>query len=370
MSAAPDFDPIRAGFLARLATKLNDARVPGGDLATWLAPLPTAALAAATYLTPEATRIALFRAVGMARSRDLPGLDQNLFEGSPVNVPTSALAGGALNAWAAVWLARDLLRPASPWTQSAWSAAQSARRGAGPTRSFGASARSSPRFTPRPSRCSLAISRTRSRDGLDTVLPWPASRSRKSVPLEVDFAEIAHALAHLNRFSGNAMTPVSVGLHTLLGLDLCASATERVYWLLHDCHEARLGEVTTPMKAATAAIAAELYGADLAARIEDVRRTLERRHDQAIYRAAGLPLPDALVTYAIKAVDLRALATERRDFCRRGPSPRDWAIDAMTPPVQPSPKVWRWLSPAEVSDRLIEAFRTHLPALQRGRRAS
>lgn len=109
MSAAPDLDPIRSAFLARIADKLGRARVPGGDLAAWLAPLPTAALAAATYLAPEAARIALFRAVGMARSRGLPGLDQNLFEGSPVNVPASALAGGALNAWAAVCLARDLL---------------------------------------------------------------------------------------------------------------------------------------------------------------------------------------------------------------------------------------------------------------------
>lgn len=109
MSAAPDLDPIRAGFLARLSAKLDGARVPGGDLATWLAPLPTAVLAAATYLAPEVTRAALFQAVGMARSRGAPGLDQNLFEGSPVNVPATPLAAGALNAWAAVCLARDLL---------------------------------------------------------------------------------------------------------------------------------------------------------------------------------------------------------------------------------------------------------------------
>ena len=41
----------------------------------------------------------------------------------------------------------------------------------------------------------------------------------------------------------------------------------------------------------------------------------------------------------------------------------------MTPPIVPGPKVWRCLPPAEVTDRLIAAFRTHLPALQRGRRA-
>ena len=192
--------------------------------------------------------------------------------------------------------------------------------------------------------------------------------------LQVDFAEIAHALSHLNRSSGNAMTPVSVGLHTLIGLDLCATASLRAHWLLHDAHEARTGDVTSPMKEATRWIAIDMFGSDrgpdIADRIDEVRREIERRHDAAIYAAAGLARPDALTAQAIKHVDLRALATERRDFYRRGPAPRAWAIDTITPPITPGPKVWRWHSPAEVADRLIEAFRTHLPALQRGRRAS
>jgi len=109
VTTSADLDPIRAGFLARLADKLDGARVPGGDVAAWLAPLPTAALAAATFLAPEAARAALFQAVGTARSHSVSSLDQNLYEGSPLNVPTSPLAGGALSAWAAVCLARDLL---------------------------------------------------------------------------------------------------------------------------------------------------------------------------------------------------------------------------------------------------------------------
>ena len=204
-------------------------------------------------------------------------------------------------------------------------------------------------------------------NGLPVELATPSA-------LQVDFAEIAHALSHLNRSSGNSMTPVSVGLHTLIGLDLCPTAAVRAHWLLHDCHEARLGDVTTPMKEATRWIACDLLGGDrgasLADMIDDVRRELENRHDAAIYAAAGLARPDPLIAQAVKRVDLRALATERRDFYRRGPSPRAWAIDGQAPPIDPGPKVWRWLSPVEVSDRLIEAVRIHLPALQRGRRAS
>ena len=189
-------------------------------------------------------------------------------------------------------------------------------------------------------------------------------------PHEVDFAEIAHALAHLNRSSGNVLIPVSVGLHTLIGLDLCPNAALRAHWLLHDGHEARLGDTTTPMKEATDAVAVELFGPETARRIDEVRRALEARHDAAIYAAAGLALPDAPTCAALKQVDRRALATERRDFYRRGPAPRPWSIDTMVPPITPGPKVWRWLPPAEVAERLLSAFRTHLPALQRGRRAS
>ncbi|APT31904.1 hypothetical protein MCBMB27_02613 [Methylobacterium phyllosphaerae] len=204
-------------------------------------------------------------------------------------------------------------------------------------------------------------------NGLPVELATPS-------PIQVDFAEIAHALSHLNRSSGNSLTPVSVGLHTLIGLNLCPTASVAAHWLLHDCHEARLGDVTTPMKEATRWIACDLFGGergtDVADAIDTVRRELEARHDAVIYAAAGLQRPDALTAQAVKLVDLRALATERRDFYRRGPAPRPWAIDAMAPAIQPSPKVWRWLPPAEVTDRLISAFRTHLPALQSGRRAS
>lgn len=194
-------------------------------------------------------------------------------------------------------------------------------------------------------------------------------------PLQVDFAEIAHALAHLNRFSGNSRTPVSVGLHTLIGLDLCPTAALKVHWLLHDCHEARLGDPTRPYRSAEAATALRLYGPErgraVAQMLADVRRELEAQHDAAIYVAAGLSFPDEMVRQALRLVDLRALATERRDFCTRGPAPRPWpGLDDVTPPIAPGPKVWRPLPPVEVEMQLLACFRTHLPALQRGRRAS
>lgn len=80
------------------------------------------------------------------------------------------------------------------------------------------------------------------------------------------------------------------------------------------------------MEVATRGIACDLLdgerGTDLADMSDGVRRELEVRHDAAIYAAAGLACPDSLTAQAIKLVDLRALAAERRDFYRRRPAPR------------------------------------------------
>lgn len=185
--------------------------------------------------------------------------------------------------------------------------------------------------------------------------------------VEVDFGEIAHALAHINRSSGNSREPVSVGLHTLIGYDFVPPSL-RAKWLLHDAHETRLGDTTSPAKEATHAVAAELYGPGIADKIAEVRAELEARHDAAIHAAAGVLAPSAEDRAALRVADLRALATERRDFYTRGPAPRPWHIDTIG--IQPGGKVWRWMPPIAVEARLLVLFRSELPALSRGRRAS
>lgn len=208
-------------------------------------------------------------------------------------------------------------------------------------------------------------------------MTWIPTVSGRAIDLvhptagEVDFGEIAHALARLNRYSGNAALEVSVGLHLLIGLDLCPTATLRAHWLLHDGHESRLGDETRPVRTATRAVAEQMFDSETADRIEAVRAELRARHDVAIYTAAGLSFPDALTRAAIDLIDLRALATERRDFLRRGSNPRPWSgLDDREPPILPATRVWRPLPPVEVETRLVAAFRTHLPALALGRRAS
>lgn len=198
-------------------------------------------------------------------------------------------------------------------------------------------------------------------------MTWCAGRGGRRLELldprvkEVDFREIAWALAHVNRYGGHAETPISVGLHTLIVADH-APIGLRAYALLHDAHEARLGDTTAPVKETWAAAAKLLYGEKGLIVVEGVRRELERRHDAVIHAAAGLDLPGAREHAAIKLLDLRALATERRDFLGGHEMRSDWHIDAEG--IEPFPRVYRFRAAPQVAEELMAAFRAWLPALR------
>ncbi|QGY01508.1 hypothetical protein MMSR116_06010 [Methylobacterium mesophilicum SR1.6/6] len=109
LSAVAFMDALRVRFIARLAENLRGARVPGGDLVAWVAPLPTAALVEVLLHPPVHTREILFAAVGTARLRGICAYDQDLFAGATTNVPLGDVAGAALRAWASCRLAREHL---------------------------------------------------------------------------------------------------------------------------------------------------------------------------------------------------------------------------------------------------------------------
>lgn len=83
-------------------------------------------------------------------------------------------------------------------------------------------------------------------------------------PEQVDLGDIAHALAHINRFTGHVGT-YSVAAHSIvvahIARDLAdaagASTTERLLayldGLLHDAHEAYINDLSSPMKRAMTA---------------------------------------------------------------------------------------------------------------------
>jgi hypothetical protein len=133
-------------------------------------------------------------------------------------------------------------------------------------------------------------------------------------PSMVRIEDVAWHLALLNRFTGATRRPYSVAEHSLLVAEilerdagvrdpLCLRAA-----LLHDAHEAYLGDISTPLKAH---MGAEFHACEGA-----IQRAVHQHFgifDAALHHHAS-----------IKHADLVALATERRDLMPAHAEP--WAV--------------------------------------------
>ncbi len=179
------------------------------------------------------------------------------------------------------------------------------------------------------------------------------------VASEVHFVGMCRALADINRYAGAASPSVSVAFHTLIGLDM-VDESMAAYWLLHDGHEERLGDEPTPAQLALAVVAGQMFSGGFHI-VREAQTALRRRHDNAIWGAAGLPAPTRIQQTIIKMIDRRALATECRDFMAA--PPKDWG--EVLEGIEPSPTVYAWdhfgATPADVAHRLYGAMRSHLP---------
>ncbi|WP_431152505.1 hypothetical protein [Acidovorax facilis] len=113
---------------------------------------------------------------------------------------------------------------------------------------------------------------------------------------------IAHAGAQINRFTGHCIRPYSVVEHQLLCADIAAHlmlpAVVQLACLMHDAHEVYVGDCSSPVKW-------ELGSAW--ERLESPQANAVRRH----FGLMGIFLSHRA---QIKAIDLMALATERRDL--------------------------------------------------------
>lgn len=126
-------------------------------------------------------------------------------------------------------------------------------------------------------------------------------------PDAVTLDHVSHSLAQINRFTGHARRPYSVAEHSLLVAEvmqrlLSADPHAILAALLHDAHEAYIGD-------ATPAVKAEL-GEPWAALEERMARTV--RSAWALHSAAH--------TWRafVKQADTIALATERAQLMPRG----------------------------------------------------
>lgn len=195
---------------------------------------------------------------------------------------------------------------------------------------------------------------------------WSHTRDGRAMPMvdpskvDVDLRESCKALADINRYAGAAEQPVSVAFHTLLGFDICHERL-RPWWLVHDFKEANLGDQTTPYKLAMRAVAEQgfpKFGGEMMLRTE---KELERRHDKAIHDAAGLSMPTAEQIREIRAVDIRALKTERRDFLARCVQPWDNIVERAVPASHHYRAGEFGPTPALVGMKLFKRLTEYLP---------
>lgn len=144
--------------------------------------------------------------------------------------------------------------------------------------------------------------------------PWLQTRSGRAFPLvdpepsDVHWPDIVYALAHTNRFGGH-VGPYSVAQHSVLVAEQLRPEW-RAYGLLHDAHEAFIGDIPTPLKRWVERETNTLW-------------CLADGIDRAILLAAGLcyPMPEEIAE-AVHIADVRVLIAERRDLMR--PPPHSW----------------------------------------------
>lgn len=140
-------------------------------------------------------------------------------------------------------------------------------------------------------------------------------------PDDLSVLDIAHHLAQTPRYNGAALRPVSVAEHSLLVAEIMErqhgvrSPSVLLAGLMHDAHEAYIGDITTPVK--------QLLGGEWAA--------LERRIQVAVLRRWHLLAAYTASTDLIRHADLVALSTERSQVMPQGGP--EWPVLHSHPPI-------------------------------------
>ena len=115
-------------------------------------------------------------------------------------------------------------------------------------------------------------------------------------PEDIDLADIAWALAHTCRFMGHPRRHYSVAEHSINVARLLPEPI-KIYGLLHDAHEAYIGDISTPMKQALSAHIGRSW-------FEPGLQRIEQDILAAIHEKLGVPWPvSPHVMAAVKYAD-------------------------------------------------------------------
>lgn len=145
-------------------------------------------------------------------------------------------------------------------------------------------------------------------------------------PKHIHLLDIAEGLAKQSRFNGHTNSFYSVAQHSVFVMDLLPDEL-KPYGLLHDAHEAYLGDIPSPIK----------YVLEQKNAIGPWNR-MRKIADAAIFQAFGLEpkIPKDAVDL-IHHADRVALATEKRDLML----PRQWPI-SLPDPTAKIIRPWPW----------------------------
>jgi uncharacterized protein len=150
---------------------------------------------------------------------------------------------------------------------------------------------------------------------------WPLNPRVADICIE----DIAHALSNLCRFAGHTRDFYSVAQHSVLACNNCATAP--LWALLHDAAEAYLCDVPRPVKGYLGGY-----------------KEAEVRLERIIAEKFGLPWP---MPAEVKEIDLKLLATERRDLMNTPPI--QWVSTRDVEPLAALVVPW----PADVAEKLF-----------------
>lgn len=181
---------------------------------------------------------------------------------------------------------------------------------------------------------------------------------------EINFAEIAAKLSVIPRFAGSRIgTAFSVAQHCVMGTEALlnegADSRTASLFLLHDAHEGLLGDNIEPSMNLIEATIRETdpKAAALYRRIVDL---VKGAWDEAIYGAAGLPLPAVWTNSQralVRAMDKRMAAEEARALC--GPRAIEfYPVDRFPKPkFRGDLKLIKPWGPMKAEEAFVECFK-------------